>query len=364
LIVIDDTHFKICEGNNIVLIAQTENKDDLKKWENSFKTLKVVQNSLSISDFRLISVIGRGSFGKVILAQNIHTQKLYALKVIKKSKIIENSNNTNIVLGERNILCLLENPFVVRLHFTFQSQNKCFFGLEYAAGGELYYHMIKHGLIPLHDAMIYSAEIVLALSHIHDLGIVYRDLKPENILFDAKGHIKLTDFGLAKELKRSSTATFCGTNFYLAPEIILGESYSFQIDWWALGILLCEMVTGSTPFFGDNASEVMESIINDPPSFYEGTPEELIEFVLFLLEKDPKLRPESEDIKNHPFFSGFDWKKVENKEYQPSYIPDANTISHFDPEFTNDDPLDSSSDDNPSINIEGFSYRSTSFVHH
>ena len=311
-----------------------------------------------MDDFKIISVIGRGYYGKVMLVQKKDSGELFALKTIQKSKLIE-SGKSQSVLTEKNIMMKANHPFIVNLCFTFQNASKFYLGLEYASGGELFYHIDQLGVIQIDDARLYVAEIGLALSYLHSIGIIYRDLKPENILFDENGHIKITDFGLSKDIGNTNNATtFCGTSEYLAPELILQKPYSYPIDMWALGILTYEMILGSTPFYDDNRSKMFTNIVSAEPYFPNDLDRRITDFIQRLLTKDPKTRPTFDELKSHPFFEGFEWDKVYNKEYRPNFIPqtkDQLGTSNFDQQFTNEIAADSFVP-NTFGNIPGFSY--------
>ncbi|EAY08937.1 AGC family protein kinase [Trichomonas vaginalis G3] len=343
------------------LLFTAGSPEEVARWVAAINQIKLPMQHLTMDNFRIISVIGRGFYGKVMLVQKLDTGDLYAIKSIHKSRINE-PGKANSVLAERNIMMRAHYPFLVNLCFAFQTPAKFYLGLEYAAGGELFYHMDKVGTIPLNDARLYIAEIGLALSYLHSLGIVYRDLKPENILFDAEGHIKLTDFGLSKSLIDSeSTSTFCGTSEYLAPEVIMQQTYSYAIDEWALGVLAFEMILGVTPFYDDNKAVMFGKIVNEPPVFPQGLDNRIIDFINKLLAKDPAQRAKFDDLKSHPFFEGFDWVKVYNRDYTPSFVPqvkDPLNTQNFDPEFTSEIAADSFVQ--PAIGddgaVQGFSY--------
>ena len=357
--------FSVLKDGQLIASFFASSVEEAMKWSEIIKCLANPQTSFSMSDFTIISVIGRGYFGKVMLVENKQTGDLFAIKAVPKKRLIE-SGRPNTIIAERNIMMMIKNPFIVQLHFAFQSKTKFYLGLEYAPGGELFYHMEQIGLIPLDDARLYLAEIALALEHLHKYGIVYRDLKPENILFDSEGHVKLTDFGLSKDLKMSqnNTQTFVGTNHYLAPEIVMGLPYSYEVDWWALGILLCEMLTGVTPFKGDNRAKIFESIANDKPILPTGIDEEAGSLILSLLTKDPKKRPKFDEISQHPFFSCLNWEYVFNRRYTPNFVPVPptysykDTLQYFAPEFTQEAAIDSLHEDVPSdaMKVTGFSF--------
>jgi serine/threonine protein kinase len=198
-----------------------------------------------LSNFELLKVIGRGTFGKVILSRSKENNTLCALKCLKKDHILKTKNLTNIK-NEKRLLEKLDCPFIIKLRYTFQNKEKIFMCLDYYNGGELFFHLQNNRGFSEEVVRFYAAEIHSALSYLHGNKIIYRDLKPENIILDNDGHIKLIDFGLAKDQidEANPTATVCGTNEYIPPEVIKGEPYSFNFDWWGFGILLYEMLYG------------------------------------------------------------------------------------------------------------------------
>jgi serine/threonine protein kinase len=184
-----------------------------------------------MASFRIVRVIGRGYYGKVMLCKRLSTDEFCAIKTVHKSRLVQ-SNKVHTIIVERNILRRLNDPFIVSLKFAFQTPAKFYLGLEYAEGGELFFHLQKHGLPALADARLYMAELRLALDYLHSNGILYRDPKPENVLLDGEVHIKVTDFGLAKDLNRGCQAeTFYGIADYIAPEIVTREPDGFPVDW-------------------------------------------------------------------------------------------------------------------------------------
>ncbi|KHJ74811.1 kinase domain protein [Oesophagostomum dentatum] len=196
--------------------------------------------SVSLSDFRLLTVIGRGSYAKVVQAEHIKTKQIYAIKIIKKQMFNEDED-IDWVQTEKSVFEAASNyPFLVGLHSCFQTESRLFFVIEFVPGGDLMFHMQRQRKLPEDHARFYSSEIILALHFLHSRGIIYRDLKLDNVLIDAEGHVKLTDYGMCKENigPGDVTSTFCGTPNYIAPEILRGEDYGFSVDWWALGVLM------------------------------------------------------------------------------------------------------------------------------
>ena len=350
----------IPEAQPILLLVDTP--QEMNRWIAAIRSVSSpTMKNLSMSDFKIISVLGRGFYGKVMLVQKNDTGELYAVKSVRKSRLAE-TGKSDTIIAERNIMMKAHHPFIVNLCFAFQTPTKFYLGLEYAPGGELFYHMDKLGVVQIDDARLYTAEIGIALSYLHSLGIVYRDLKPENILLDKMGHIKLTDFGLSKDLvEDGKTSTFCGTSEYLAPEVVMQMPYSYPIDIWALGVLCYEMILGATPFFDENRSKMFSNIVSAEPYFPPQLDRRIADFISKLLCKNPAERPTFEDMKSHPFFEGFNWTKVMNREYRPNFVPqtkDPMNPTNFDPEFTNEVAVDSFVPEGIAEvgNVPGFSY--------
>lgn len=314
---------------------------------------------LSIDDFDLLKVIGKGSFGKVMQVKKKDTQKVYALKAIRKSYIVSKSEVTH-TLAERTVLARVDCPFIVPLKFSFQSPEKLYLVLAFINGGELFYHLQKEGRFDLSRARFYTAELLCALETLHNLDVIYRDLKPENILLDYQGHIALCDFGLCKlNMKdKDKTDTFCGTPEYLAPELLLGQGYSKVVDWWTLGVLLYEMLTGLPPYYDEDVPKMYKKILQEPLRFPDGFDREAKDLLIGLLSRDPKRRlgyNGAEEIKNHPFFSQMSWKRLLMKGYIPPYKPPVSSAmdtSNFDQEFTREKPIDSVVDEYLSESVQ------------
>lgn len=304
--------------------------------------------ALSIDDFDLLKVIGKGSFGKVMQVRKKDTQKIYALKAIRKSYIVSKSEVTH-TLAERTVLARIDCPFIVPLKFSFQSPEKLYLILAFINGGELFYHLQKEGRFDLSRSRFYTAELLCALETLHNLDVIYRDLKPENILLDYQGHIALCDFGLCKlNMKdKDKTDTFCGTPEYLAPELLLGQGYSKVVDWWTLGVLLYEMLTGLPPYYDEDVPKMYKKILQEPLRFPDGFDRDAKDLLVGLLSRDPKRRlgyNGADEIKKHPFFSQMSWKRLLMKGYIPPYKPPVTSAidtSNFDQEFTREKPIDS-----------------------
>jgi len=308
------------------------------------------QRSLKVEDFELLKVVGKGSFGKVMQVKKKDTQRIYALKTLRKQHIISRSEVAH-TLAERSVLAQINNPFIVPLKFSFQSPDKLYLVLAFVNGGELFHHLQKEQRFDINRSRFYAAELLCALECLHGFGVIYRDLKPENILVDYVGHIALCDFGLCKlDMKdEDKTNTFCGTPEYLAPELLHGQGYTKAVDWWTLGVLLYEMLTGLPPFYDENTNEMYRKILSEPLHFPgpEIVPPAARDLLTKLLDRDATRRLGTNgaaEIKAHPFFHSIDWRKLLDRKYEPSFKPrvtDELDTANFDTEFTNELPTDS-----------------------
>ncbi|KAH3670410.1 hypothetical protein OGAPHI_000925 [Ogataea philodendri] len=314
-----------------------------------FKPLSLsAKKGLSIEDFDLLKVIGKGSFGKVMQVKKKDTGKIYALKSIRKSHIVNKMEVTH-TLAEKFVLSRVTSPFIVPLKFAFQSAEKLYLVLSFINGGELFYHLQKARRFPLIRAKFYICELLSAIENLHSMNIVYRDLKPENILLDYQGHIALCDFGLCKINMQldQKTNTFCGTPEYLAPELLMGKGYTRVVDFWTLGVLLYEMLTSLPPYYDEDVNTMYRKILNDPLVFPADFDPQTRDLITRLLNRDPKKRlgyNGVEEIKNHEFFKDIDWNKLSHKGYIPPFKPqvkDLTDISNISSEFTDERPMDS-----------------------
>ncbi|KAF9286564.1 hypothetical protein BGZ68_002807 [Mortierella alpina] len=303
---------------------------------------------LTIDAFDLLKVIGKGSFGKVMQVRKRDTSRIYAMKILRKAHIISRSE-VNHTLAERTVLAQINNPFIVPLKFSFQSPEKLYLVLAFVNGGELFHHLQREGRFSEERSRFYAAELLCALECLHGFNVVYRDLKPENILLDYTGHIALCDFGLCKlgMTETETTNTFCGTPEYLAPELLLGQGYTKTVDWWTLGVLLYEMLTGLPPFYDENIHEMYRKILQDELRFPDEVSSEARSLLSALLTRDPNQRlgnNGSSAIKQHPFFKPISFSHLMAKKIQPPFKPSvssATDTSNFDEEFTSEEPLDS-----------------------
>jgi serine/threonine protein kinase len=315
--------------------------DVVRNWVHILRNLTLHTPNLDLSAFELVNTLGRGYYGKVMLCKKKDTGEYFAIKTVHKARLVK-SNKVHTIFAERNALMQSRHPFIVNFAFSFQTDAKVYLGLEYVDGGELFHYFRKVRRVPLPDVRIYIAELSLALNYLHVRGIIYRDLKPENILLDAQGHVKLTDFGLVKQLdpEADTTSTFCGTSEYLAPEVIARRPYGRKVDWWGLGILTYELLFGQTPFHRDSKPRMFAAIRSEAPRFLGRVDPATVSFISMLLEKDPDARGDFAKINGHPFFAGLDFEKVLAREVRPAYVPVVG-IRNFDSEFTREKPMDS-----------------------
>ncbi|KAJ2669591.1 cAMP-dependent protein kinase catalytic subunit [Coemansia sp. RSA 1085] len=268
------------------------------------------QEGRSLDDFQLLHTLGTGTFGRVFLCQSRLTQRFYAMKVLRKSQVVK-LKQVEHINNEKSILEVSRHPFIVQLECTMQNERNLYMLMEYVPGGELFSHLRRAGRFPDDVARFYAAEIVLALDYLHSMKIIWRDTKPENILLDAAGHVKLTDFGFAKRVEER-TWTLCGTPEYLAPEIIQSKGHGKAVDWWALGILIFEMLAGYPPFYDDNPFGIYEKILEGKlvfPAFFSTAARDLIQRLLTadVSKRLGNLQGEGSDVKAHPWFAMIDW---------------------------------------------------------
>ncbi|KAM7447345.1 hypothetical protein ABFA07_004364 [Porites harrisoni] len=336
---------------------------------------------ISLKDFTLLRVIGRGSYAKVLLVELKKNKRIYAMKVVKK-ELVNDDEDIDWVQTEKHVFEQASNhPFLVGLHSCFQTASRLFFVIEFVSGGDLMYHMQRQRRLPEDHARFYSAEISCALNFLHEKGVIYRDLKLDNVLLDSDGHVKLTDYGMCKEGLRpgDTTSTFCGTPNYIAPEILRGEDYGFSVDWWALGVLMFEMLAGRSPFDVVGGAEnpdqntedyLFQVILEKPIRIPRSLSVKAASILKGYLNKNPIERlgchPQTgfADITTHVFFRTVDWEQLEARQVPPPFKPrieDQYGLGNFDPQFTNE-PVVLTPDD-PKIletidqsEFEGFEY--------
>eukprot|EP00914_Ancora_sagittata_P012466 GHVO01023975.1.p1 GENE.GHVO01023975.1~~GHVO01023975.1.p1 ORF type:complete len:488 (-),score=68.05 GHVO01023975.1:213-1676(-) len=282
----------------------------------------------ALEDFDFLKVLGKGTFGKVILCREKSTSVLYAIKILKKSVIIAKDEVAH-TLTESRVLQKTKHPFLTHLKYSFQTPDRLCFVMEYVNGGELFYHLSKDRVFSEDRTRFYGAEIISALAYLHENDIVYRDLKLENLLLDKDGHVKIADFGLCKEemFYGAMTKTFCGTPEYLAPEVLEDHDYGRAVDWWGTGVVMYEMMCGRLPFYNRDPEVLFELILVSDIRFPKTLSEDAKRLLAGLLDKNPKKRLgggelDAKEIMSHSFFMKIDWQLLIDRKIQPPWKPD------------------------------------------
>ena len=305
---------------------------------------------LCIEDFELMKVLGKGAFGKVMLAQKKDNKRIYAIKVLKKQQIVE-LDQLEHTKAEKLILQHVNHPFLVGLEYAFQTPEKLYFVMEFMQGGELFQHLRNKKRFDEEQAKFYAACITLGLGHLHNKNYIYRDLKLENLLLDEYGYAKLTDFGLAKFISSDEKAlTFCGTPEYLSPEVIMGKGHNRPADWWSLGILIYEMLFGIPPFYSSNVQNMYRKAVKESVVFKPGIKisDNAKDIITKLLTKDQTKRlgsqADSLEVLSHPWFADLDWSKLLERKLKAPFVPEITGdawLKNFDEEFTKEKARDS-----------------------
>lgn len=277
---------------------------------------------LTFNSFQILDVLGSGTFGKVFKATLKHSSddKIYAMKVINKRYLLRN-NQLKYAITECNVLKQTDSPFIVTLHFAFQTMENLYMILDYCPGGDLGFHLMSR-LFEENEAKFYIGELILAIEHLHNLDIIYRDLKPENILIDSENHIKLADFGLAKEriAQGELSQSFCGSPAYLSPEMVTRKGVGKSADIYGIGAVLYEMISGTPPFYSNEIEKLYQNIKKSKLVLHNYFSDELKDLLKKLLCRDPKKRIgiyNKSEIKSHPFFKDLNWEKLGRKEITP-----------------------------------------------
>ena len=339
----------ISRGRSHIFASSKHTDDALDIAPTQAKPTKMTKE-----DFTMLRVIGKGSFAKVILVKRKETDQLYAMKVLSKPAVVKRKQVEH-TRTERRVLEIVghlhDHPYISQMHFAFQTESKLYLVLHYCSGGELFHHLQRMKRIPEGWARLYAAELVLALSHLHSHGVAYRDLKPENVLLDKEGHIKICDFGLSKDGISTPTqgaSSLCGTPEYLAPEVLDRRGHGTSVDWWGLGMVLFELLTGLPPWYTTDRKQLFARIRVAPlkfPAFAASnmSPESK-GFITQLLNRDPAARlggdGNVEAIKEHPFFTpacgmlatsaghpAVDWGALMRCEVESPFRPDSMVAS-------------------------------------
>jgi serine/threonine protein kinase len=306
-----------------------------------------MSRKMTAEDFEPLMCLGKGTYGTVLLVRQRATGRLFAQKHFKKASITVHKKLIEQTKTERNILeSVNRHPFIVNFYYAFQDHEKLYLILEYAQGGELFHHLAAERMFSEDVAAFYMAEMVLALDHLHrTVGVIYRDLKPENCLLDSEGHLLLTDFGLSKVSldEDNPCRSILGTVEYMAPEVVQGLEYGAAVDWWSLGALGFDLLTGSPPFTGNNNAKIQEKIVKQKLSLPYYLSADAKDLLTRLLRKEPKKRlgfnmsKDLQTMKKHRFFRKIDWKKLEARELEPPIQPlitDPELAENFAQDFT------------------------------
>ena len=357
--------------------SSNKNEINIIESNNEEENEHPLNIKLTYNDFQPIKLLGRGSFGEVILVRLKSTKKVYAMKILDK-KILKMKKQQNHTKTERDLMVKINSPFIVNIKSAFQDDTNLYLVSEFMQGGDMFFHMHDGQIVIFsHDkTRFYILELVLALESLHKNNMVYRDLKPENILLDSKGHVKLTDFGLSKILEDEDDKAFtlCGTPQYLAPEVLLKKGYDKMVDWWSLGCVMYEMLMGRLPFAikrGMINLKIYEKKVDYPRKISNEARDLIEKFLVVNPTERLGYGPNgTDDIKNHPFFNGVDWDLAIQKKYKPPFIPKLKNdvdLRYFDNCFT-DEPIGGPKrritirdrDREPSNEYKGFTYMAES----
>ena len=325
---------------------------------------------LTFSDFEKLKVLGKGSFGEVLLVKLKANNKYYAMKILTKKQVKLRHQEVH-TKAERDLMVKINCPFIVNIKFAFQDNAKLYIITEFMQGGEMFFHLHKEKRFSNEKTRFYIIEIILAIEFLHKNKMLYRDLKPENIMVDSNGHIKLTDFGLSKMVKKTKEKAFtiCGTPQYLAPEILSDEGYDNSVDWWSLGCVMYEMLVGKAPFRIPKGSYLSADLYRKKITIPEYVTEEAKELISQLLVPNPRKRlgygeDGAQKIKEHRYFEGINWDDAWNKKLTPPFIPvlkSETDLSYFDKMFTDEKIEGSKVTDVPS-SIAGSEYKGFTYV--
>ncbi|KAK9461554.1 Phototropin-1 [Lipomyces oligophaga] len=309
-----------------------------------------VKRKIGLDDFNFLAVLGKGNFGKVMLAETKSGKKLYAIKVLKKDYILQ-IDGVESTRSEKRVFLIANrerHPFLLNLQACFQTETRVYFVMQYISGGDLMWHIQKEPFTQKR-AQFYAAEVCLGLKYFHESGVIYRDLKLDNILLTLDGHVKIADYGLCKENMGpdSTTQTFCGTPELMAPEIIRDLPYGLAVDWWAFGVLIYQMILGQSPFRGEDEQEIFEAILKDEPLYPIQMPRNSVMILQALLTREPTQRlgygiRDAKDVMEHPYFENINWDDIYHKRVPPPFVPSISSetdTSNFDEEFTGEIPV-------------------------
>uniref|UniRef100_A0A3B4C7F9 Protein kinase C n=1 Tax=Pygocentrus nattereri TaxID=42514 RepID=A0A3B4C7F9_PYGNA len=354
-------------GINQKLLAEALTQVSLVSDQHNVSQYGKLWDGTTPTAFVFHKVLGKGSFGKVLLAELRGRGEYFAVKALKKDVVLMD-DDVECTMVEKRVLALAwDNPFLTHLYCTFQTKEHLFFVMEYLNGGDLMFHIQDKGRFDLYRATFYAAEIICGLQFLHSKGIIYRDLKLDNVMLDKDGHIKIADFGMCKEnmVGENRATTFCGTPDYIAPEILLGQRYTFSVDWWSFGVLVYEMLIGQSPFQGDDEDELFESIRMDVPHYPRWITKESKDLLEKVLQEPTRRLGVVGNIRAHPFFKTINWSALEKREVAPPFKPKVkapNDCSNFDREFLSEKPRLSQADKNLIDSMDQMAFAGFSFI--
>eukprot|EP01138_Halocafeteria_seosinensis_P004344 gb/GECG01004444.1/.p1 GENE.gb/GECG01004444.1/~~gb/GECG01004444.1/.p1 ORF type:complete len:894 (+),score=138.76 gb/GECG01004444.1/:1-2682(+) len=324
-----------------------QGEDEVRSGELDYllQVGEVERPDIDFNDLEKLHILGIGTFGRVYMVRHTKSGALYALKVLRKAKVMKLKQQRNVVY-EKAVMAAIRHPFLLHLYNTYMDDKRLYMLLELVQGGELFNYLDTVGLLDSESTKFYSGCVFAGIAHLHEKCIVYRDLKPENLLLDTKGYIRIVDFGFAKHVP-DRTYTLCGTPDYFAPEMVLGNGYRLAVDWWALGILIFEMLAGESPFADEDGDQmaIYRAILKgryDWPD--EVTDEQAKDLVSQLLQSDVVnrlgcRRKGPREIAEHPWFSTLNWRKLMSKELPAPWVPELESeddVQHFE-EFDDED---------------------------
>ncbi|KAJ9457942.1 hypothetical protein DIPPA_57914 [Diplonema papillatum] len=347
---VEQTELKL-DQSAAVLYDKPDSSDVSKLSE-----LAQVYRKPSLDDFELVTVIGRGSFGKVLKVIRHSTKVTYAMKVLGKEAVLKDSI-VEKVRGERQSLAEVHHPFLSSLQFAFQTREKLYLIMPFYAGGDLRFHLRSRGTFPDPMARFYAAQMVLALDHLHNKDILYRDLKPANIVLDREGYAVLTDFGMAKRTRTRRSNSFCGTDTYMAPEIVAEKDYGVGVDWWSLGACLFEFLTGAPPFAAETAAELYDKITDQAVKYPKGLSSQQLSILNKFLDKNEETRlSDGPSIKAHAFFREVDFDSLLARKLEAPFQPNLakSDTRYFDQRYTQEKAAITKSRPVPKSKDEGF----------
>ncbi|CAG9862721.1 unnamed protein product [Phyllotreta striolata] len=281
-------------------------------------------------DFKLVRLIGSGSFGKVVMCRYKDNDRLYAMKIMEKVNVVK-TKQVYHTISEIRLLDALRFPFIINLEYFFKNNVYLFIVMPFINGGEMFFHLRAAKKFEESLSKFYAVQVLLALEYCHNMGVVYRDLKPENILIESSGYLKITDLGFCKRIDSQRTYTLCGTPEYLAPEIILSQGYNYSVDWWSYGILLFEMSAGFPPFNARDHLRLYEKIVSGkyvhPPHFSRALKDLTTHFLqLDRSKRYGVIRGGTKEIKSHDWFKSVDFEMILERRMRPPFIPQVQSI--------------------------------------